>query len=154
MTGFMDRPEDEHAPLSRESVKEAIAYFVILMIYADGEVGKQEVDAAVATLGRCHVFSDNSNDEDFALLQRMEQKMSDNEIANTRFYGAVLARSKWKYTAAAIMADIMLADGDVDLKELGLLSRLADSAQIDQKELDAITSTIKALRRGWAEATP
>jgi uncharacterized tellurite resistance protein B-like protein len=149
MTRFMDEAEDELVPLVREHVKEAVAYFVVLMIYADGTVVKEEVDAAVGTIGRGRLFNDNSNDENFELLQRMEQKMTANEIGNTRFYGSILAKSKWKYTAAAIMVDIMLADGDVDLKEHGLLTRLADNAQIGQNELDSITSTIKALRRSW-----
>lgn len=133
----------------RQEMKEAIAYFVVLMIHADGSVGDDEVNVAMGTLARCRLFSDNTNQEDFALLTRMERKMQQDADGLTGHYAQVLAQDGWKYTAAAILSDIMLSDGDIDQDEVRLLKMLCDRAGITEDELDAIVATVRAMRRAW-----
>lgn len=150
MAGFLRRTFGGGNDLSmREQVKEAVAYFVVLMIYADGTVEEAEVQAAMGTMARCGLFGDNTNDDDFRLLQRMERKMNEDAEGNAEEYAAILLAEDWKYTAAAIMTDIMLADGEIDSDELHLLSHLASRVGIDNSELNAMTSTVRALRRRW-----
>ncbi|MEQ1868304.1 MAG: tellurite resistance TerB family protein [Micropepsaceae bacterium] len=147
---FLKRTFGGGASLSpREEMKEAIAYFVVLMIYADGSVEDSEIAAARSTLARCHLFNDNSADEDFDLLRRMESKMQADAEGAAEHYAGILGSGEWKYTAAAIMCDIMLADGDVGDDELHLLTHLASTVGIDTAELEAMTATISALRRSW-----
>lgn len=150
MAGFMKRTFGGGAELSaRDEMKEAVAYFVILMIYADGEVEETEVNAAQGSLCRCQLFSDNSIDDDFKLLQKMETKMLQDAEGNAEHYAEILKKDDWKYTAAAIMTDIMLSDGDMDADEAHLLQHLGTKVGIEESELEAMTITIKALRRSW-----
>lgn len=135
----------------REQMKEAIAYFVIMMIYADGAVEQSEINAAQASLARCRLFGDNSIDEDFALLVRMEKKFDQDPETHAAHYAEVLSHDNWKYTAAAILVDIMLSNGDVDDDEQALLLGLARQVGIDPADLDAMVGTISALRRHWSE---
>ena len=135
----------------REQVKEAIAYFVIMMIYADGAVEQSEINSAQASLARCGLFGDNSVDDDFALLVRMEKKFDQNPEGYAQQYAEVLNHDNWKYTAAAILVDVMLANGDVDDDEQSLLLNLAHTVGIDPSDLDAMTGTIAALRRHWQQ---
>lgn len=152
MAGFLTRAfGTADAATPREQMKEAVAYFVVLMIYADGSVEDEEVVAARSSLARCRLFSDNTTDEDFKLLQKMERKMNQDAEGNADKYSSVLERENWKYTAAAIMADIMLADGDADEDELALLEQLSGRVGIESEELVAITATVRALRRQWRE---
>lgn len=133
----------------REQMKEAIAYFVILMIYADGAVEQSEVNAAQASLARCRLFGDNTIEDDFALLVRMEKKYSSDPEVYTSQYAEILTRDNWKYTAAAVLVDVMLSNGDVDRDEQALLQELAGVVGIDTDDLDAIVGTLSALRRDW-----
>jgi len=150
MVGFLKKTFSGGDSLSaRDEMKEAVAYFVVLMIYADGSVEDEEVNAAMGTVGRCRLFADNTNEEDFKLLQKMERKMNQDAEGNAEHYAEILRKDDWKYTAAAIMTDIMLADGDMDADELHLLNHLASKVGIEEGEIDAMVATIKALRRAW-----
>lgn len=150
MVGFLNRVLGSGNTLSsREEMKEAIAYFVVLMIYADGTVEDEEVRVAMGTLSRCGLFTNNTNDEDFELLQNMERKMNQDAEGNAQHYANILTRDDWKFTAAAIMADIMLADGNIDSDEIHFITHLAIKAGIGDEELEAIVATVKALRRPW-----
>ena len=133
----------------REQLKEAVAYFVIMMIYADGAVEQSEINSAQASLARCGLFGDNTVEDDFALLVRMEKKFGKDPEGFAAEYAQILNTDNWKYTAAAILVDVMLANGDVDEDEQGLLVGLADTVGIDRADLDAIVGTISSLRRPW-----
>lgn len=150
MSGFLRKAFGGGDALSaRDEIKEAIAYFVVLMIYADGSVEDEEIHAARATMSRCGIFSDNTVDEDFKLLQRMEQKMRQDAEGNANKYAQILKKDEWKLTAAAIMTDIMLADGSIDSDEQHLLTHLASKVGIESTEINSIIATIKAMRRAW-----
>jgi uncharacterized tellurite resistance protein B-like protein len=134
----------------REQLKEAVAYFVIMMIYADGAVEQSEINSAQSSLARCGLFSDNTVEDDFALLVRMEKKFAKDADGFAAEYAEILKTDNWQYTAAGILVDVMLANGDVDEDEQTLLAQLADTVGIDTGDLDALVGTIAALRRPWA----
>ena len=151
MSFFKGAFSNKTAATPREQVKEAIAYFVIMMIYADGAVEQSEVNTAQASLARCGLFNDNTVDDDFALLLRMENKYAKDPDTHAFDYAEVLAREEWSYTAASILVDVMLANGDMDENEQSLLLSLSDKVGIEHSDLDAMVGTISALRRRWTQ---
>lgn len=147
---FFKKKTEPTQPDARELVKEAIAYFLVLMTYADGSADDSEINTAVATLNRSYLFANNSVDDDYALLAAMEARMREDLEGYGDHYASILAGSDWKYTAAAMMCDVMMADGSIDEDEEHLLKELAARAGIAADELDGVFSVVLAMRRGWS----
>lgn len=150
MVGFLRKTFDrDNAISAREQIKEAVAYFVVLTIYANGTVDDREVRTAMGSLARCALFANNTNDDDFDLLQRMEKKFGQNAEGNAAHYAQILEQDDWKFTAVAIMADVMLADGEADADEMHLILHLASQLTMSEAEVENTLSTLRALRRPW-----
>jgi len=132
----------ESAPGAVADLREAVAFFVIAMIRADGIVEETELDAARATLARCILFSEQSVEEDRALLRRMEGALVSDAGASAARYGPVLAVSPWRHTTLAIMATIMASDGCVDAHELTLIREVARQFGITEGEIQVIIDNI------------
>ncbi len=135
----------------RQQVKDAVAYFVIAMIYADGDVEDSEVNTAQSSMARCGLFGDNNLEEDFALLVQMEKKYARDSQRFANEYATILKEHEWQYTTAAILIDVMLADNNIDDDEVGLLKELAAMLGLSDDELDAMLNTVMALRRPWTD---
>lgn len=145
-SNFGERPQTP----TRQEMKEAIAYFVLFMNYSgSGEIDDFVINTTLNSLARCKLFADNTQDEDLNLLARLEGKLKEDAGKYAVEYSYVLEHDDWKYTAAALMADVMMADDVAEDSEIELLSNLADDVKITSDELQAIVATIRALRRAW-----
>lgn len=123
-------------------LREAVAFFVIAMIRADGVVEETELDAARATMARCILFAENSVEEDRALLRLAETALLADPVASAAHHAPALSGSPWRYTALAIMTDIMMADGAMDAHELRLLTEVAGQFGIDRQEVEVMVDNV------------
>lgn len=153
MAGFFKRALGAETTLSpREEMKEAVAYFVVMMNWsASGDIDDAVMNATLNTIARCNLFADNNQEEDLQLLIRLEDKLKADANGNAAHYARILERDDWKYTAASLMADVMMADGLAEQSEINVLLTLATDVGIPEAELEAIVATTRALRRTWTE---
>lgn len=123
-------------------LREAVAFCVAAMINADGRADPAELDHARAALARCLLFADTDTAEDRTLLARMTDALETDPEGNAQRYGAVLHGSPWRYTALAIMADIMASDGRMEESEFAVLRRAAAILDATDHELEAIVENV------------
>ena len=129
-------------------VKEALAFFVLLMIYASsGEIDEDAIESSLTTLERCGLFKDDTRDDIFQLLVMVEKKVVSDDKLDEAAYFHTLQYDEWNLTALAMAADVMMSDGVSEDSEIELLTGLARDAQIGTEDLRAIYGTVHALRR-------
>jgi len=124
-------------------LREAVAFCVVSMIRADGRTEPAERDHARAALARCILFAESSVEADRALLDRMDGLVERDPDGAAAHYGAVLRDSPWRYTALAIMADIMASDGQLADAEFAVLANAAAIFDATEHDLEAVVENVK-----------
>lgn len=141
MADIMTEPS-QTAEQTDPLLHEAVAFLIVDMIWADGEVNARELDHARSSMARCRLFADSSIEDDKALIKRMEAASQEDRVGNRDHYSAILRESPWRFSALAIMADIMTADGVMDQREINVLLKAAEVQGVSEAEIMTIIENI------------